>query len=149
MSQLKTCNDEQLILYYYGELDAPDRKTLAVHLEGCPACQTALVELQVSLAAVPQPELKLSAAEKLQFTEKVTEKARRRSTRFLPAWGGALAAGVVMVAVLWLQPAEQLAPVAPGMSTMADFEMLEQLELLQEIELLQDLDLLQEMGTFG
>lgn len=149
MIQLKACKDEQLVLYYYDELDAADRKTLDVHLEGCPACRTALEELQISLAAVPQPELKLSFAEKLQFTEKVTGKARRRSTRFLPAWGGALAAGVVMVAVLWLQPAEQLAPVAPGMSTMADFEMLEQLELLQDIELLQDLELLQEMGAFG
>jgi Putative zinc-finger len=46
--------------YAEGDLDAPDRERVAVHLEGCPSCRRtarAYAALASSLAALPVPEV--------------------------------------------------------------------------------------------
>lgn len=149
MNQTKTCNDEQLTLYFYGELTSVQRQILDAHLQECPDCRTSLNELQASLAAVPNPELQLSPGRKTQFADQVMERTRRRRVGFPAAWGGALVAGALVLTVVLLRPADQLVPVSPTVTALADFEVLEQLDLLQELDLLKDLDLLQEIEESG
>ena len=149
MNRNKVCHERQLVLYHYDELAANDRKALESHLSGCSDCRALLKELQASLAAVPQPQYHLSAARKLRFAEQVLARTRRRTSRNIPVWGGALAVGALVVTILLLQPADQRAPIPAVTPATADFEVLEQFELLQELDLLEKFDLLQEMEQFG
>lgn len=149
MNQNKGCNEEQLVLYHYGELSSIERQALDEHLNTCPDCRTSLQELRASLAAIPQPDLQFSPTRKLQFSERVTKRAYRRSKNYRAAWGGALATGALVVTIVLLQPADKMMSVIPVVPSTVDFEVLESLDLLQDLELLKDLDLLQEMEEFG
>lgn len=52
--------DELLPLFYDGDLEAAERRRVTSHLDGCPACQAALVNLGAAMGALhalPMPEL--------------------------------------------------------------------------------------------
>jgi len=145
MNPGNVCNDEQLMLYHYGELPLSERQVLERHLASCPVCQGSLDELQASLAVVPQVEVRLSQAEKLQFADQVMARAKHRPHNYRGAWGGALVTGALVVAAVLLQPTDKIISVNQTVPSMADFEVLEQFEMLQDLELLENLDLLLEM----
>ncbi len=153
MTRQDGCHDERLTLYFYNELTDEQQTELEQHLQGCPACRTALAQIETSVTALPVPELALTSIQKQRFVIKVTNSTRRRSIHSIAPWGGGLAAAGVLAAVLLLLlPADEkrlISPEVPARPAMADFEILEQLELLQDLDLLQQLELLQELERLG
>jgi len=93
-------NEEQLVLYYYGEEGvAPDA---AEHLETCGACREAFAALERVLRtadgfSVPQPAEDFGA----QVWERVAPRlAGRRVVTMAPVWRWAAAAAVLLAALL-------------------------------------------------
>lgn len=145
------CHQEDLLLFYYAELDPAARSRVEEHLETCPSCRDRLRELTCLLDNIPRPEIEISPAEIARFAARVAERAgagRAWRTPF-PVWGGALAAAAVLIVTLMAERPHQVRPTGTGSTQMAELEILQSLELLQDFELLQDLELLEELERRG
>lgn len=150
MSKKNGCDEKQLVLFHYDELNKEQRQQLQAHLETCSSCRTGLEQLQASLAAIPPYNLQLNQDQKNDFTARVVAGTQRRSRSTLPTWGGALTAACALtLAVIFFNPAPPADPVMLNGPTLADLEILEQFELLEDLELLQDLELLEELEDLG
>jgi hypothetical protein len=93
-------NEEQLVLYYYGEENGvPD---VAGHLESCETCRQAYVSLERVLDAadeltLPEPAEDFGA----RTWERIAPRlAARRAVFAAPVWRWAAAAGVLLAALL-------------------------------------------------
>lgn len=111
---MKHLNEEQLVLYYYGE--AGDRRAIEEHLAGCDSCRAGYQDLQRLLAAVaaaPAPERAGAYGSEVwqRLRPRLAERAGFRWTAWLGPrrWAlvGAMAA-LVLVAFLagrfWPRP---------------------------------------------
>ena len=63
----RTCNEKDLVLFHYGELDAVARQRILEHLEVCQDCSARLAGLQRTLADLPLPGLVLSEVRKASY----------------------------------------------------------------------------------
>lgn len=144
-----TCNEKDLVLFHYGELDAVARQRLVKHLEDCQDCSTRLAGLQRTLADLPQPELILSEVEKHRMTAIITDRASQRARPKRWMWGSALAAGAVLAVSLFIIPGGpgRLPGGVPQSET--EIGMLQDLELLQNIDMLENMELLQDLERIG
>lgn len=143
----KHCSNEDLLLYYYGELDGQRHRELAEHLATCAACSKEWQRLQDSLERVPRPTIELEPAETRKFAARVAARAQRRDHRKLWLWGGALTATAVLALSLIARPPG----IVPGQEgkLVADAAMVQELDLLQNLDLLEELDLLQDLAGQG
>jgi anti-sigma factor RsiW len=144
-----TCNEKDLVLFHYGELDAVARQRLLDHLEDCQDCRVRLARLQQALADLPLPGLVLSEVEQHRMTAIITDRASQRSQPKRWMWGSALAAGAVLAVSLFIIPGGPGS--LPGGVPRSETEigMLQDLELLQNIELLENMELLQDLERIG
>lgn len=99
------CQDCEELLHPYvdGELDAARRSAVEEHLQTCAACREELKQLQMLRRALQLPELRQGASEMLRqrlLNELKKADARERRPAW-PAWGAAIAAGVLAVALFW------------------------------------------------
>ncbi len=143
----KHCRKEDLLLYYYDELDTQRRHELEAHLNGCAACGKEWQQLQRTLDGVPQPTIELASGEAERFAARVAERVQRPGRGKLWLWGGALTATVVLALSLTVRPPGMLP--GKGSNLVADATIVQELELLQNMELLEELDLLQELEGQG
>lgn len=150
---IRTCRyrEEDLLLFYYGELDPTTRSCVEEHLESCPDCRDLLQHLTCFLDNIPRPELDISPSEIDRFTAWVAERAGagRPWRPTFPVWGGALAAAAVLIVTLMAERPQPLPPAGTGSTQLAELEILQSLELLQDFELLQDLELLEVLEGRG
>jgi len=143
----KHCRKEDLLLYYYGELDGQRCRELADHLESCASCRNEWRQLQRTLDGVPSPTIEMAPSETSRFAARVAARAQRPGRGRLWLWGGAVTATVVLALSLIARP--------PGMlpsrdnKLVADAAIAQELELLQNMELLEELDLLQDLEGQG
>jgi anti-sigma factor RsiW len=146
------CDEQALLLYYYGELAENARNELERHLADCAECRQTLGELKRTLAAIPRPEAGLSDADVRRFANRVLEQTAGRRHRRWPLWGGSLTAAAVAI-LLFLTtwgPAPAPHPRAgSGARLTAETEVLQNYELLQNLDLLENLDMLQQLETSG
>lgn len=149
MTNQQPCDEKQLTLYHYKELEPEARQQVERHLEHCAACRATLEQIKYCLAEVPKNEHAVDSASRLRFTEQVMTKtsARRKSGR--PVWGGALVTTGVLALVLALIPNFQQQSVDVPNQALTELELLQQLELLQNLDMLQDLELLDELEDLG
>jgi len=99
------CQDCEELLHPYldGELDAARRSAVDEHLRDCAGCRHELQRLQALRGALQNPELRYAASETLRHRlmgELKKADARERRPAW-PAWGAAIAAGVLAVALFW------------------------------------------------
>ena len=149
MKNHQLCDEKQLTLYHYDELEPETRHLVEKHLEHCAACRATLEQIKASLAVVPKIEQTIDAARKLRFTEQVMGRTSAQHKIGKPVWGGALVATGILALVLTLIPNFHQQPVELPNPTLTELELLEQLELLQNLDLLQDLELLGELEDLG
>jgi anti-sigma factor RsiW len=151
MSQTCRYREEDLLLYYYGELDPAARSGLEEHLETCSSCRDWLRQLSCLLDSIPRPEIEITPAEITRFAARVAERAGagRVWRPSLPVWGGALAAAAVLIVTLVADRPHPLTPASSGSTQVAKLEMLQRLDLLQDFELLQELELLEALEGRG
>jgi anti-sigma factor RsiW len=143
------CNEKDLVLFHYGELDAVARQRLLNHLDDCQACSARLAELQRTLVDLPLPGLIFSEVEKHRMTAIITDRAFQQARPKRWMWGSALAAGAVLAISLLIIPGGP--GTLPGGVPRSETEigMLQDLELLQNIELLENMELLQDLERIG
>lgn len=144
-----TCNEKELVLFHYGELDAVARQQVQKHLDACQDCRSRLAVLQQTLAELPLPGLVLSTIEKQRLTTVITDRAAHRARPKRWIWGSGLVAGAVLAVSLLILPGGP--GTLPGGFPRSDTEigMLQDLELLQNIDLLDNLELLQDLERIG
>jgi len=99
------CQDCEELLHPYldGELDAARRSAVDEHLRGCADCRRDLDQFQALRRALQSPELRYPASDMLRQrikTQLAKADARERRPAW-PAWGAAIAAGVLAVALFW------------------------------------------------
>lgn len=135
-----SCDSQALLLYYYGELDGTQRKSLERHLQGCSGCAREWQRLQQDLEGLEPPTLKLDAVAARRFAARVTERTSRRERRAPWLCGAAATAGVILFLVLLLPPGMPLEESGRATTNLA---MVQDMELLQYLDLLRDLELLQ------
>ncbi|MGE4580320.1 MAG: anti-sigma factor [Desulfuromonadales bacterium] len=142
------CPEEELTLYYYGELEPDERRAIEKHLEGCAACRQQLAALEPLLGALPKPVIGLGTEEKQRFSTQVMERLdRQQKRRFLPLFGGGLAtAAAVLLLLLNTGSPPDLAPPAGNNGMVAELEGLPEMELLRNLDILEEFELLQELG---
>ena len=142
------CREQDLVTYYYGELDPSARAQLEAHLEGCSACRKNLAGIRHLLDGLPREEVELAPADLGRFAARVAGRAKARRSRQVPVWGGAIAAAAVLTGIVllrWPDSAPEISP-APAVS---EIKILSELELLQDLELLENLEWLQELEGTG
>jgi anti-sigma factor RsiW len=142
------CREQDLVSYYYGDLDTPARTHLETHLQGCPACRENLAGIHCLLDGLPREKVELAPADLGRFAARVAGRATARRSRRVPVWGGALAAAAVLGGILlvrWPGSAPEIRP-APAAS---EIGILSELELLQDLDLLENLEWLQELEGTG
>lgn len=149
MTNHQPCDEKQLTLYHYNELEPETRQQVEKHLESCTNCRVTLEQIEACLTAIPKVEQTIDSASRLRFTEQVMVRTGSRSKIGKPVWGGALAAAGALALVLTLMPNFQQQPVEMLNPALTELELLEQLELLQNFDILQDLELLGELEDLG
>jgi anti-sigma factor RsiW len=151
-TSLTDCPTDQLLLYYYGELDGSRLQQVENHLQHCDACRAELLSLQNVLGLLPTNLPALTASELSRFSARVMDQLPRRRYFRRPAIGWALAGTVVVLLSLNLRqgletPGPEQIRVIHQMSV--EQEVMNQLELLQNLDLLENLDLLQQLDRQG
>lgn len=148
MKRQTACNEKDLVLFHYGELDTEKRRRLQKHLEICPECSSRLAVLQETLTSLPNPGIELSEIEKRRLTAVITDRVAQKAKPKRWVWGTAFAAAATLAVSLVLMPG--------GFGTRsglprseAELGMLQDMELLQNMDILQNLELLQEMERTG
>lgn len=149
MTNRQPCDEQQLTLYHYNELERETRQQVENHLKSCANCRATLEQINSCLAAVPKGEQTIDSAGRLRFTEQVMARTGSRRRIGKPVWGGALAAAGTLALVLTLMPIFQQQPVEMSNPALTELELLEQLELLQDLDILQDFELLGELEDLG
>jgi anti-sigma factor RsiW len=91
------CDKEQLVGYLYDELDAAERRTFEAHLATCAACRTEVAGLRrtrhhLTTWAPPEPEFNF------HIVRGGAAPPARRWFGFVPQWGVAAAATVLLLA---------------------------------------------------
>jgi len=146
-----TCRPENLILFFYGELDAAERLQVEGHLKGCASCRNELEQLRTFLEILPKNQLNISPQEIVSFNEKVNRQLRRRPRRsFSPVMGWSLGAAAIAALLLLTMrppiPEQKLPPIsAKSLQMVSELDRMPETEMLLNLELLQNLDLLQEL----
>lgn len=135
-----SCDSQALSLYYYGELDGTQRKSLERHLQSCGSCAREWQRLKRDLDGLETPTLKLDAVATRRFAARVAERVCRRKRSAPWLWGAVATAGVILFLALLVPPA--MLPEG-GRRATTDVAMVRDMELLQYLDLLRDLDLLQ------
>lgn len=92
------CNKEQLVGYLYGELSAADRETFEAHIDGCEGCRQEVAELlhtrqHLASWSPPEPEFNFTVVQSAR-----TAVAPKRWLAFVPQWGLAAAAALIVLA---------------------------------------------------
>jgi anti-sigma factor RsiW len=137
------CQDCEELLHPYldGELDAARRSAVDEHLQSCAACREELKQLQMLRRVLQNPELRYGASETLRqrlLNELKKADARERRPAW-PMWSGAIAAGVLAVALFWnYMPhggAPATAPVADVDDDMVDSAVDQQQDALKDSHL--------------
>ncbi|ABA90358.1 hypothetical protein Pcar_3123 [Syntrophotalea carbinolica DSM 2380] len=149
MKRQATCNEKELVLFYYGELDAAGRQRLQSHLADCPACRSRLDALQRSLDHLSMPGVTLSEIEKTRLTAVITEKASQRAKPQRWLLGSAAAAVATLAISLMILPGNFARWTGQLPQSETEIGMLQDMELLQNIDLLENLDLLQDFERIG
>ncbi|MEJ2690991.1 MAG: zf-HC2 domain-containing protein [Deltaproteobacteria bacterium] len=149
-----TCPQENLILFFYGELNATERLQMEGHLQGCAACRKELEQLRTFLEILPKKQLEISRGEILSFNEKVSRRLRAKPKRhFRPVIGWSLAtAAIAALLLLTLRPPipeqNQSGP-AMSVQMVNDFNKMPETEMLLNLDLLQNMDMLLELEKTG
>lgn len=142
------CREQDLVSYYYGDLDLPARVRLEAHLKGCPACRENLAGIRSLLDGIPREEPELPDVDLGRFVARVTDRVSARRGRRISAWGGALAAAAVLAGILLVRWPDS-APNIRSSSSVSEISVLQDMELLQELDLLENLEWLQELEGTG
>ena len=143
-----SCREQDLVSYYYGDLDPSARAHLEAHLEGCAACRENLADIRRLLDGIPREEPELAPADLGRFAARVAGRATARRSRRVPVWGGALAAAAVVVSIILVRWPDFAPEISPAPAT-SEIKILSELELLQDLDLLENLELLQELEGTG
>lgn len=146
------CNsaEKELLLLYYDELDNSSRELLQKHLDDCEPCRQKFVQLGETLTLLRPVTLDCSAADRLQFSNRLRARLDRRST--FSGFRAALVAVTVMVLAIivpWQSdfiPGQR--PIPPAKPPM-ELGIIEALDFYQNLELLELLDLFSELESVG
>ncbi|HXG50538.1 MAG TPA: zf-HC2 domain-containing protein [candidate division Zixibacteria bacterium] len=152
--------EQDLILFYYGDLEGRARRELEAHLPGCPGCSRYLRELRTMLPRTvepddPPPEFWESydreMRSKLQILDERRWSDRWRSWFARPRWAlPALAAAAVLALALTftLDPGGPRRRTPPADEAMIELlPIAENLEFFETMEVLDALDVLESMGN--
>lgn len=146
------CRYDDLIAFYYGEIDNENGRKLERHLECCEDCRRLLAETERLLGGIETPVLSLSSADIERFADRVTNPGRR-PMRHVVAWVGSLAVlAVFLFAPDFMPQKTQKTVESPRPSQemiSVDPELLENMELLQNLELLEYMAARESMGKQG
>jgi anti-sigma factor RsiW len=142
------CRGQDLVSYYYGDLDLPARLRLEAHLNECPACRENLAGIRRLLDGIPRAKPDLPDADLGRFAARVADRTSTRRRRQLSVWGGALAAAAVLAGILLLRWPDS-APELRSAPAVSEIGVLREMELLQELDLLENLEWLQELEGAG
>lgn len=146
------CSNEDLVLFYYGDLDEEAHLGVETHLAGCQACRAELADIERTLTLLPRASVQLTAPEIQRFAARVSARAIRRRQGLAPAFGGALAAAAVLLVTLFtLQPwggAPSTTRTVKG-THVAEIDVVRNLDLLQNLDLIENLDTLQALEGHG
>jgi anti-sigma factor RsiW len=161
---LKACRnlEEDLVLYYYGELSESDRRNCEAHLKDCEYCRGSLAAMNKLLpitAAHDEPPPTFWNDYSREMRHKLDLVAERKSWwqsiagLFGPLRVPALATGAVLLLALALTFGKGLwqpsAPAPDDESFMEVLPIAEQLDFFSDMELLDNLDLLETLGGQG
>jgi anti-sigma factor RsiW len=152
--------EEDLVLYYYGELDSPGRTAVESHIQSCEPCRSYVKEMQVILPLTVKPDEPPQAfweEYSREMRRKLTQVGERKSwwrslTSFLQPWVipvTATAVVAVLAVTLTLgkgfwgskeipQDDEAFMEIMPAA---------ENLEFFKTMEVLDAMDLLEDMGS--
>jgi predicted anti-sigma-YlaC factor YlaD len=152
--------EEDLVLYYYGELCGDDRAAVENHLPGCESCRLYLKELESLLPLAVKPDTPPEAFwddYSREMRHKFAEASERRSwwrslALFLQPWA-IPASATAIVAVLALAftfgkgywSANEVAQ--EDAAVVEILPMAENLEFFKTMEVLDAMDLLENMGS--
>jgi putative zinc finger protein len=154
--------EENLVLFHYGELLGAERDDLRGHLQSCPLCTAYLKDLAallpLTIAAEQPPEIFWIDYNR-ELRHKLDGLAEKKNWRhqladfFQPRWLPAFAAAAVVALALMLTLGKGIWPKNdPSQEDAAILELLpvaENLEFFKSMEVLDDLDLLESMGSQG
>ena len=161
---LKACRDleEDLLLYYYGEVSESARGNCEAHLKNCEACRASLAEMRSLLpmtAAHDEPAQAFWEDYSREMRRKLDAVAERETwwRRIVglvaPLPVPALATGAVLLLALTLTLGKGLwhssAPAPDDEAFMEVLPMAEQLDFFSNMELLDNLDLLETLTGQG
>ncbi len=143
---------QDMVNYYYQELDNAARSEITRHLETCAACRQTYVQIKNALALVAREQLEKdkSSAFWQDFQYKVYHKLEAEKTagfwwqgllmprRLVPALAGAV------ILLLIIVTSARLVKHGPEM-TSSDLQIAQELELIENYELIQDLEILENL----
>jgi anti-sigma factor RsiW len=152
--------EEDLVLYYYGELDSPGRTAVESHVEGCEPCRSYLKEMRLILPLTVKPDEPPQA-----FWEEYSREMRRKLaqagdrnrwwrslTSFSQAWAIPLVATAVVAVLavtLTLEKGFWGSKEVPqdDEAFMEIMPAAENLEFFKTMDVLDAMDLLEDMGS--
>lgn len=154
--------EENLVLFHYGELPDAERDGMQAHLQSCAACAAYLNDLAVLLpltVAADQPPQRFWTDYSRELRHKLDGFAEKKNWRhrvaefFQPRWLPAFATAAVVALALTFTLGKGMwsknDPTQEDAAIMELLPMAENLDFFKSMDVLDDLDLLESMGSQG
>jgi len=140
---MKCSKRQDLVLYYYGELDEPEEKRLASHLEACGKCSAAWQRLKEELEGLHCEPPEMPESYWRDYQRGVRNKIGKRSPRrfFFPArplLQGAITA--MLLAAVATAGFHYYRGKQDRIMILQNYELLSELDLLEDFDLLRSLE---------
>ena len=137
-------NEDELVLYYYDELEDVVKGKLKKHLEGCSECRSSLEKIKNAFDRIELQEPELSQAQWDNYRVRVHEKIEGRAPRgksvlFKPAIIRAAVAAMFIIVVTfggmkYYEVKESDKFIMENYELMLDLEFIEDLEILEYLD---------------
>lgn len=137
-------SDDDIVLYYYDELDSAKKQEMEAHINGCARCSSFLKNIKTTMDSIRIDEAEMDTTLRNNFRVKVRERIEKKKSRnklFYPLPRATQAAVLTLLIIISVFGGQKYYEVRQERKfIMENYELLENMEMYEELDILMNLE---------